>query len=343
MKINFDSLGNGIPTFRVDAAASFGQEVSGGNAQRADAAAMWLEEDLEAQNAKVYRRRYAQLKFAAGLVIPIRATVPRGRKTGSYKMYSHTGVAKWLTTGSWKDIPRASVSAERAYFQVREYAIGYGWELGELEEAQSQGVSLPAEEAFAARKGSDLFLNQVAAFGDDSVGIHGFLNLPNMTVIDAAAGAGGAYRWSTLGGTAKTALEMKADIDLIRRTMRVVTKNVEKVTHIWLPPSFQERLTSVVIDGTAKTALAFIRETFPSIKFDELDELENAGTYNGPCIMAANITGPEDLWLEMPIGYEIHGPFQDGLSWNQIARSSTGGVITPYPQALIRVDFAPDA
>jgi len=342
MKVTFDSLGSAMPVMRRDAINSYAATASGGSSERADAAGMWLETELEEQNQRVYRKKYAQLKFAAGLVIPIRATISRGKKTGSYKMFSHRGVAKWLTTGAWKDIPRASVEAKRAYFEVREYAIGYGWELGEMEEAQATGSPLAAEEAYAARRGSEQFLNHVAAHGDDKVGIHGFLNLPNMTVIDAAPNGSGTYRWSTTAN-AKTALQMKEDIDLLIRTMRLATNNVEKITRIWLPPSFWERTTSVVISGTSKTARQFLRETFPEIRFDVLDELETAGTYNGPCIMASAITGPEDIWIEAPIAYEVHGPFQDGLSWNQIGRSSTGGVITPYPQALIRCDFPSDS
>lgn len=337
------NLGAAMPVMRRDAINAYAATVSGGQHSRADAAGMWLETELEEQNQRVYRKKYPQLKFAMGLVIPIRATVSRGKKTGSYKMYSHTGVAKWLTTGAWKDIPRASVSAERAYFQVREFGIGYGWELGELEEAQATGAPLQAEESFAARRGSEQFLNQVGARGDDDVGIHGFLNLPNMTVVDAAPNSGGVHRWSTLGVNAKDAVAMKQDIDLLIRTMRLATNNVEKITRIWLPPSFWERTTSVFIPGTSKTARQHLEESFPGIRFDELDELENAGTYDGPCIMASAVTGPEDIWLEVPISYEIHGPFQDGLSWNQIGRSSTGGVITPYPQALIRMDFPADS
>ncbi len=343
MPVNATNLGSALPVMRRDAIMSYAASVSGGEQSRADAANMWLETELEEQNQRVYRKKYAQLKFAAGLVIPIRATVSRGKKTGSYKMFSHRGMAKWLTTGAWKDIPRASTEADRKYFQVREYGIGYGWEFGEMEEAQATNTPLAAEEAFAAKRGSEQFLNDVSAHGDDKVGIHGFLNLPNMTVIDAAPNGSGTHRWSTLGANAKTALEMKEDIDLLKRTMRAATNNVEKITRVWLPPSFWERTTSVVIPGTAKTAREFIRETFPEIVFDELDELETAGTYGGPCIMASAVTGPEDIWIEAPIQYEVHGPFQDGLSWNQIARSSTGGVITPYPQALLRMDFPEDA
>lgn len=309
---------------------------------KTDAGSLWFAKELEQQIAAQYEKRYPEMKMAAGSVLPIRATIPRGKKTGSYKMYDYTGVAKWLTTGAWKDIPLASVSAKRSTFEVHEYHEGYGWELGELEEAQATGVPLQSFLANAVRMGMDKFLNDRGCYGDDDKGIHGFFNVPNMTVIDAPAGTGGAFRWSTTGATAKTALEMAADVALAIRTMRSVTNNVQRPNRCWLPSSFWEASNRVVLPNTSVTARQFIQQTYPEIQFDELLEADTAGTYNGPVMMFAHISSPDDLWLEVPIPFEQHGPFQDGLMFGVIARASTGGVITPYPMALLRMDFPAD-
>lgn len=309
---------------------------------RSDAASLWFQKELEQVIATQYERKYPEMKMASGQLIPIRATIPRGKKTGSYKQYDYTGIAKWLNTGSWKDIPKVSVSAARSTFQVREFGLGYGWELGELEEAQATNTPLQQIEATGTRMGMDKFLNDVGFYGDDAHGIHGATNVPNMTVIDAAAGTGGAYRWSTTGATAKTALEMAADINLFVRTMRTVTNNVHRPNRAWIASSFVEAARRVVIPSTSKTAWQFILETYPEITFEEVNEMEAAGTYGGPCIMALHISSPDELWFEVPIPFEQHGPFQDGLSFGVIARESTGGVITPYPMALLRMDFPAD-
>ena len=307
---------------------------------RNDAAALWFQKELEQVIANQYERKYPEMKMSSGAMIPIRSTVPRGKKTGSYKMYDFVGVAKWLTTGSWKDIPKASVSAARATFSVHEFNLGYGWELGELEEAQATGTPLEQFEAQSVRMGMDKFLNDVGMYGDANKGIHGITNVPNMTVIDAAAGTGGAIRWSVTGGTAKTALEMVADIALAIRTMRSVTNQVHRPNRCWIPPSFWEATNRVVIANTAVTVRKYLADNYPDIAFDEVNELEDAGTNGVPCMIFAHLSSPDELWLEVPIPFEQHGPFQDGLSYGVATRESTGGVITPYPMALLRMDFA---
>ncbi len=310
--------------------------------QDADTRTLWFQRELEVQLAEVYRTKYPELKFAEGMVIPMRATLPRGAKKGSYKIVSYTGVAKYFTSGSLRDLDLAGVKSERVEYAKHTFGNAYGWDLDELEEAQFSGFPLPAESLDSARRGNAIFLNDKLAFGDETKGYFGLLNQPNMTVVDAAAGSSGAYRWSTTGGTAKTALEMHEDIAFIIRTMRGLTQRVHRPNRIWMPPSFWERTLSVVVPNTEVTARDFIQRNHPDIVFDELDELETAGNYSGPCIMAAQINSPRDLWAEVPMRDEPHGPFEDGLRTNYALRSAVGGVQTPYPLALLRLDFPAD-
>jgi hypothetical protein len=326
---------------RLDSVRSLGHQ----NAFfRSDAASLWFQKELEHTITTQYEVRFPELKMAEGAVIPIRGTIPKGKRSGVYKMYDYTGVAKWLTTGSWKDIPKASAKGKRATFDVHEYAMGYGWELGELEEAQATNTPLLQFEANAASRGLALFLDAVGWFGDVAKGCHGLTNHPNITVIDAAQGAANAYRWGTYGSTSKTGLEMVADVALGIRTMRSVTKNVQRPNRCMLPSTFWERAQHQVYNATGgnQSVMKFLRETYPEIVFEEHRQLDTAGTYGGPVIMFIHVSSPDDLWFECPIQKEQHGPFQDGLTFGALMRSSTGGIITPYPQAILRMDFAAD-
>src|SRR5690606_27783568 len=150
--------------------------------------------------------------------------------------------------------------------------------------------------------------------GDEAHGYYGFFNHPNVPVIYAAAGTGGAYRWTTApnGGTVtavKTVDEMKADIVALRRLMRTNSSNVHQLRRVWLPPSYMEALT-LLVPSTGVMGIEIIRRAFADITFEELDECETGGINGGPCIMgAANLT-PEELWIEAT-DYEEIGPWQE--------------------------------
>lgn len=310
---------------------------------RSDAASLWFQKELEVTQAKQYEKRYPELSMASGALIPIRGTIPKGKKTGVYKTYGYTGVAKWMNTGSWKDIPLASAFGERKTYTVHEFAIGYGWELHELEESQANGVPLQQFEANAATLASDQFLNDKGLNGDVSKGIDGLTNIGNMTIIDAPAGAAGAHRWGTRGATSKSGVEMVADVALGKRTMRAVTNNVQSPNRCLMSSSFWERAQERNMGfGTDTSVLDYLRRIYSEIEFKEVREFESGGTYSGPFMMFLHVNSEDDLWLEAPLRREQHGPFQDGLRFGSIMRSSTGGVITPYPQAVLRMDFPAD-
>jgi len=311
--------------------------------QRRDATALWWSQELEQQIVSSYKVHYPELKFAEGRVIPQRQTVPRGKRTGWYKMYGFSGVSKWFTTGSWKDLNLASASGVRKSFDIHEFGVGYGWELWEVEEAAATNSPLQALELEAAKRAQAIFLEENGAFGDINKGHNGLLNHPNMTVIDAPAGAGTKYRWSTTSGTPKTGLEILADIDLIVRSMRAVSRNMARPNRIWLPPAFWERTNSLFLPNTSQNVRTTLAGNHPGVVFDELNQLEAAGNYGGPAILAAMITSPNDLWHEVPMRDEPHGPFEDGLYTKFLLRSAAGGVITPYPMQLLRMDFPPEA
>ncbi len=309
---------------------------------RVDANSLWFQKELEEVIASTYEVKYPELQFANGSVLAFRATIPRGKKTGSYKTVSLTGLAKWATTGAWKDIPKASVSAKRHTFEVHEFHLGTGWDIGDMEEAAAANFPLPRHDTQAVKRGCALFTDDVLAFGDAAKGLQGLTNLQGMSVVDAPAGAGGAYRWSTTGGTAKTAMEMVQDVALLIRYMRAVTQYVHRPSQILLPPSFWEATNRVVLANTSKTVRSFLRENYPEISFREINKLENAGTYGGPVILATAPLSPDELWAEEPIPFEMHGPWQDGFQFGAAARQSTGGVICIYPMAVLRMDFPPE-
>ncbi len=319
--------------------------------QRSDAAdgrndngVFWFREHLETRLAKVYQTERPQYQFANQEILPVRGTVPaRDGEMGFYYMWDHEGVAKWLSAGSGTDIPTVSLKRDRKTFTVHRAALGWQVDMDDIERARERdGASLEFMNMEAAAEGLDSQFDDAAFAGDSVKGFPGFTTIPNMTVVIAAAGNGGAYRWSTLGATAKTTIEAKQDVDLLRRIVRAVTKNLHDINYVWLPPSFWERTTSLFIANTSKTLREHLLESFPGVTFKEVRRLENAGQYNGPVIMAAKITTEEDCWIERPDHLVPGLTVRVGETIKGYLKTSHGGVVCVYPLRFVRMDFPAD-
>lgn len=312
--------------------------------QRGDSAVIWFQSELETRLAETYTTERAAYQFANGEVLPLRGTVPaRDGEMGYTYMWDHAGQAKWLSAGSDTDIPLVSINRKRISYTVHRFALGWKLDMDDIARARErEGMSLEIVDMEAVAEGLDSWTDDVAFSGDASKGLTGLTTITNMTVLFAVAGTGGAYRWSTEGATEKTAKECKRDIDTMRRVMRALTKMKHDITHVWMPPTFWERTTSVFIANTSKTLREHLIESYPGVKWMEVRRLESAGTYGGPVIMAAKLTTEKDCWIEQP-GHLVPGEIErKGESITGYMKSFSGGVICMYPLRFVRMDFAAD-
>lgn len=312
--------------------------------ERDDSAIVWFQRELETRLAETYETERAEYQFANGEILPLRGTVPaRDGETGYTYMWDHAGQAKWLSSGADTDIPLVSISRKRVSYTTYRAALGWQVDMDDIARARErEGMSLEVVDMEAAAEGLDSLTDDVAFSGDASKGLTGMTNIPNMTVLYAAAGTAGAYRWSTTGATGKTTIECKQDIDLMRRVIRAVTKMKHDITHVWMPPSFWERTTSLFIANTSKTLREHLVESFPGVKWVEVRRLESAGTYSGPVIMAAKLTTDKDCWIEQPDHLVPGLSERVGETIKGYLKTFTGGVICMYPLRFVRMDFAAD-
>jgi hypothetical protein len=311
---------------------------------RADAG-IYFQNQLEFVIQQAYEHKLVELKMANGQVIPIRSSIPRGAKTWSYEMFEPVGFAKFLTTASWRDIPRADVTGSKTIGHVAEFGVGYGYTLGEIEESQFANKPLTAMKATATRRAWDQLLNTTGITGSTERNLQGFTNHPNITVADAAIGAAGSGSFSWTRTTdPKTGLEMIEDLNDGIDTMLDLTGGVERPTHIALSRAYMRRLqTTRVGTDLSTTALKIFREDNPEIQeMIVLEDLDTASTGGAHAAMFWR-QDPQALWLEVPIGFEQHGPQQDGLEFGVMTRGSTAGVICVYPLSVLRMDFDGDA
>ena len=311
---------------------------------RSDDGALFFQRELETQLARQYAAERPQHQFANGGLLPIRATVPaRDGEIGFFYLYDHAGIAKWHTSGGVDDIPRVSIKRWRQDFKVHRMALGWGEDMDDIARAEANGFPLTFVELGAIFDGLDKKLDDVLFEGDEAKGLSGITNQPNITVLDSVAGAGGAYRWTTTGATAKTFEEMVEDVDVIFRTMRAVNREIHEPNQIWLSTNYWARAGSVFRGDTSLTVQQHLMAKYPNVQFRAVRRFNEAGQYNGPIIMGIKFMAEDELWAEVP-GNKIPGQLKEvDERVEGYNKTYTAGVITPYPLRILRMDFPPDA
>ncbi|MCY1527213.1 hypothetical protein D9M68_622720 [compost metagenome] len=88
--------------------------------------------------------------------------------------------------------------------------IGYGYGLEEISHAQMLGIPLTADDANAARRAYEEFVDRVALQGDASKGFSGFFNYPGVTAGSAVTGDWGTATADQILADVNTALSLQA-------------------------------------------------------------------------------------------------------------------------------------
>lgn len=320
--------------------AALGLALVGRMRDRSDDGALFFQRELETQLARQYRAERPEHQFANGGLLPMRGTVPaRDGEIGFYYMYDHAGIAKWHTSGGIDDIPRVSLKRWRQDFKVHRMALGWGEDIDDIARAEEQNFPIQFIEVSAVFDGLDRKLDDVIFEGDTDKSLHGITNHPNITVLNSAAGAGGAIQWTTTGGTSKTFLEIVEDVDSLVNTMRAVTRNLHRPNQIWMSDDYWARTSDVFLVNTERTVRQHLMEKYPDITFRPVRRLSTAGQFAGPVLMGVKFVQEDELWVEVP-GNKVPGELkQEDERMEMYHKTYTAGVITPYPLRIIRMDF----
>ncbi|WP_137279233.1 DUF2184 domain-containing protein [Pseudomonas rhizoryzae] len=120
-------------------------------------------------------------------LVPVDTSAAPWAKTVTYFSSDKYGKAGWIN-GNADDIPRAGTELSKFETQVHTAAIGYGYGLEEISQAQMVGYNLDAEDAKAARRANEEMVDRVALYGDVEKGFYGVTNAPNVVAGTATNG-----------------------------------------------------------------------------------------------------------------------------------------------------------
>lgn len=125
------------------------------------------------------------------MLVPVDTSAPEWSKSVTYFSQNKFGAAQWLN-GNADDIPRAGTERTKFETEVHMAGIGYGYGLEEINQASMLGINLAGEDAMAARRAYEEFVERIALTGDTAKGMTGLINASTVTATANAS----AKLWS---------------------------------------------------------------------------------------------------------------------------------------------------
>lgn len=270
-------------------------------------------------NTTVYETRYPDWDFSRF------AYVDSSGPEWAPGVITYTSMASGnaqFQSGYAKDIPLADVSQGRMLRNFQLGAIGYQWNLEEVNSALGQvGGTLPDRRARAARSAYQKFMFDLTLKGSAEKGLGGLINYSGVTTTTAPAdGASSSTLWVDEDGVGqKTPTQILRDINLALSGVYLGTNGVEMADTLLLPFEAYTYIASTLVSSAgSETILSFVQrtniytlQTGRELTIRSVLDLSQAGTGNTGRMVAYKNTA-EMVKIHLPMPHRFLAPYQDG-------------------------------
>jgi hypothetical protein len=294
---------------------------------RMDEAGLFLERQLEYIRPQVFEVQYADIKYPT--ILPVTSEAGPGAQTFTYRIMDATGEFKVIADAA-DDLPRADISQTEKSINIRSIGGSFGYTVQELRAAQMANIALEQRRASAVRRAYEEKVEDIAMFGEASVGLGGFFNNSTVDLVVAD-------KWFTDSGT--TAQEM---LELLNYGVTAIvngSKMKEEPDTILMP---YEDYNKVSItrnsDSSDVTVLEYFLRTNPYIRnVEPINQLDADNSVLDKNRMVVYKRDPQKVQLHIPQPLELFPPQQRGLEFIVPAHARVGGVALYYPKSVIYV------
>lgn len=306
----------------------------------------FVEEQSYRINQTVYEQRFPDWDFAR-LVFVDSSGPEWGPGVMTYSS-SITGRAEWQSAYA-KDIPKADVAQEMTPRRFYLAAIGYDFNLEEVNQAILIGADLPTRRANAARKVYTKFMWDLVLSGSAEKSLDGLINYSGVTATNAPAdGTGSVTYWVDSGGVGqKTPEQIVRDINMALSGVYLATSTVEMADTILLPPEALHYIAQTpYAPTTMETILAFVMRTNlytlttgQPLTIRAVPELSTAASGGSTGRMVAYRNSEDIVRLHLPMPHRFEPVWQSGpLQWDVPGIFRTGGVEVQSTAAFRYID-----
>jgi hypothetical protein len=294
---------------------------------RMDEAGLFLERQLEHIRPQVFEVQYADIKYPT--ILPVTSEAGNAAQTFTYRIMDSTGEFKLLADAG-DDLPRADISQVEKSINIRSFGGSFGYTVQELRAAQMANIALEQRRASAVRRAYEEKVENVAMFGESTVGLAGFFNNATVDVITAD-------KWFT--STSGTSQEM---LELLNYGVTAIINgsNMKEQpdTILLAYEDYNKISTTRNSDSSDVTVLEYFLRTNPYIRnvepINQLDK-DNGGLSTNRMVVYKR--DPEKVQLHIPQPLELFPPQQRGLEFIVPAHARVGGVALYYPKSVIYV------
>lgn len=324
----------------------------------------FLESQVAFIEREAYAIRYPDIQYP--MLIPVSTEANEWSRSITHYSTDRIGAARWFAAAA-QDMPLADITKDQHEVGIEMAAIGYGYTLEELGQAMLvPGTNLQADRAMSARRAAEEYLDNIAMYGDTSMGFVGLINADSTapatptgsrpTVMQTAeqSGTGTDIYWAQ-----KTPDDIIGDLQRLISGVYESTLQVEMADTLALPVGAFTDLASRRLTDTSETLLAFIQRsnvytalTGQPLMIRTIRGLERAGAAHTKGTAGAVSTVPDNsgraiayrrdptvLKFHIPMPHRFEEVFQSGpLSFVVPGIFRTGGVEFRRPQATRYMD-----
>ncbi len=294
---------------------------------RMDEAGLFLERQLEFIRPQVFEVVYADIKYPT--ILPVTSEAGPGAQTFTFRIMDSTGEFKLIADAA-DDLPRADISQVEKSINIRSFGGSFGYTVQELRAAQMANIALEQRRAQAVRRAYEEKVEEVALFGEASVGLAGFFNNATVDVVTAD-------KWFTDSGV--TAQEMLELLNYgVTGIINASQMKEQPDTILMAWNDYREISTRRNSDSSDVTVLEYFLRTNPYITniepINQLDKTKSDLTTNRMVVYKRD---PGKVQLHIPQPLELFPPQQRGLEFIVPAHARVGGVALYYPKSAIYV------
>lgn len=258
-----------------------------------------------------------------------------------------SGAAQWQSAYA-KDVPKADVSQDMQTKAFHLAAIGYDWNIEEVNTAIQIGGTLADRRARAARQAYTKFMYDVTVKGSTEKGLGGLTNYSGVTTTTAPAdGTGSVTFWVNASGVGtKTPAQIVRDINAALQGVYLDTLEVEMADTILLPIEALTYLSQTPYSATTmETVLSFVQRTniytLTTGRPLTIRGLRDLGIAGGSSTgrLVAYKNDENDVKLHLPMPHRFLPIWQSGpMQWDVPGIFRTGGVELMSTKAFRYVD-----
>lgn len=299
----------------------------------------FLEPQFYNLETTVYETKYPEFDYAS--IVPV---VTEGNPWAAGTLFytsDSTGAAQWMNGGAF-DMPYADVQRTQLTAPFYMAAIGYEWNLEEVNRARMTGIDIGADKARGARRVAEQFLWQLATTGNTEKNMTGLFNDANVTAADVAAnGSGSSTFWYD-----KTPTQILKDINDGISGVYTGTNETEMANTVILPTAIRDYLASTQLSsGSDETILSYLlknnsytAETGQPLMVRANRALATADP-GGDGRAVVYRRAPDVVRFHLPMPHQFLPPFQKAsMVWEVGGVFRTGGTEVRLPKAIRYLD-----